>query len=163
MNKIDFDTVRKIKGILDYQFGPDISDILVSENDNIDVRFSKSTGKIKHIYLNRDLLLNFRATNGFFTLSFHSAEKIIEHTAPPRMRVIVLNDISEFIKEGRNVFCKHVTRLDPRLRPMDEVIVVNEADQLLAIGRLMIPVTYALSFIRGIAVNVRKGFNESKI
>ena len=73
-----------------------------------------------------------------------------------------MTDISEFIKKGRNVFCKHVVEVDTNLRPLDEVIVVNQEDELLAIGRLKLPVDFITSFKTGIAVMVRKGVDKSK-
>jgi predicted RNA-binding protein (TIGR00451 family) len=109
------------------------------------------------------LLLTLRPTNGFFTLSLFSANKIINGTPSPKLRVIVLNDISEFIKKGRNVFCKHVVDIDESLRPLDEVIVVNQNDELLGHGKLKVPVPYVKSFSNGIAVSIRKGVYKSKI
>ena len=40
---------------------------------------------------------------------------------------------------------------------MDEVIVVNQDDDLLAIGRLKIPAHHVKFFQSGIAINIRKG------
>ena len=155
--------LRKIKAICDYQFGPLITDVLFDNNNNIHIEFSKNTGRMRHIYYQENLLLNFRPTNGFFTLSLFSARKIIKSVPKPILRVIVQNEISEFIKKGRNVFCKHIIDIDDNLRALDEVIVVNQKDELLAIGKLMFPVPYLRSFKRGIAVNVRRGINKSKI
>ncbi|MHA2325799.1 MAG: PUA domain-containing protein [Promethearchaeota archaeon] len=76
---------------------------------------------------------------------------------------MLTNDISDFIKKGRNVFCKHVIDIDDNLRPLDEVIIVNQNDDLLAIGKLKLPTTYIRSFSSGIAIKVRKGINKSKI
>jgi uncharacterized protein with predicted RNA binding PUA domain len=108
-------------------------------------------------------LLTLRPTNGFLTLTLFSAQILINKISPPKLRVIVLNDISEFIKKGRNVFCKHVVDIDENLRSLDEVIVVNQDDELLGIGKLRIPVSYVKSFSHGIAVNIRKGIDKSKI
>lgn len=155
--------LRKVKAICDYQFGPLITDVLFDNNNNIHIEFSKNTGRMRHIYYQENLLLNFRPTNGFFTLSLFSAKKIIKSVPKPILRVIVQNEISEFIKKGRNVFCKHIIDIDDNLRALDEVIVVNQKDELLAIGKLMFPVPYLRSFKRGIAVNVRRGINKSKI
>jgi len=155
--------LRKIKSVSDYQFGPVISDILFDNEKVIRIEYSKNTGRIKHIYYSNTLLLNFRPNNGLFTLSLFSAKKIIETINSPELRAVVLNEISDFIKKGRNVFCKHVVDIDDKLRPLDEVIVVNQDDELLAIGRLMIPVSYVRSFKTGIAINVRKGIHKSKI
>ncbi len=151
--------IRKIKAICDYQFGPEITDILFEKDINIKVEYSKNTGRIRHIFANDRLYLSLKPTNGFFTLSLNSAKKILENTSPPKLRTIVLTDISDFIKMGRNVFCKHVIDIDETLRPLDEVIVVNQEDELLAIGRLKIPIDYVRAFKNGIAINVRKGLN----
>ena len=149
--------LRQTKAISDYQFNPDITNILFGDHDDIRIERSKNTNKIRHVYDKEELLLSLRPTNGFFTLSLHSAKKIIDNTKPPILRVIVQTEISEFIKKGRNVFCKHVIDIDLNLRPMDEIIVVDQNDELLAIGRLKIPAHYVTFFNSGIAVNVRKG------
>jgi predicted RNA-binding protein (TIGR00451 family) len=153
--------LRQIKAISDYQFGTIITDILLKDIENIRIERSRTTNKIRYIYYENELILTLRPNNGFFTLSLNSAKKIIDKTLSPKLRVVVLNEISEFIKRGRNVFCKHVVGIDDELRPSDEVIVVNQNDELLAIGRLKLPVGYVKSFSNGIAVNVRKGVNKS--
>jgi len=155
--------LRKIKAISDYQFGNDITDILFNKEESLTIERSKNTNKIRYIYHKNNLLLTLRPTNGFFTLSLFSARKIIKNIPVPRLRIIVMTEISEFIKQGRNVFCKHVVGVDKNLRPLDEVIVVNQEDELLAIGRLKIAVDLLTAFKTGIAVMVRKGVNKSKI
>ncbi|MHA1291788.1 MAG: PUA domain-containing protein [Promethearchaeota archaeon] len=150
--------LRKIKGISDYQFGPIITDILFDDVNEIHIERSKNTTKIRYIYYQKELLLTLRPNNGLFTLTFLSAKKIIRKTKPPKLRAVVLNEISDFIKKGRNVFCKHVLNIDEDLRPNDEIIVVNEKDELLGIGKLKIPVDFVKTFKRGIAINIRKGF-----
>jgi 7-cyano-7-deazaguanine tRNA-ribosyltransferase len=155
--------LRKVKGISDYQFRMAITDILFEQEDAIKIEYSKKTKKIKYIYHNQDLLLSFRPTNGFFTLSLFAASKILVNTQKPLMRAVVLNEISEFIKKGRNVFCKHVIDIDANLRALDEVIIVNEEDELLAVGKLMIPVRYIKAFNSGVAIKVRKGIFKSKL
>jgi len=154
--------LRKIKGITDYQFGSDITDILFDDVKKISVERSKNTNKIRYIYYNKNLLLTLRPTNGLLTLSLFSANKIIKKIPAPRLRTVVLTEISDFIKKGRNVFCKHVIDIDPELRPLDEAIIVNQKDELLAIGRLKISVDYIKSFKYGVAVLVRKGIDKSK-
>lgn len=154
--------LRKIKGISDYQFGPQITDIFFDDIDHIRLGRSPNTNKIRYVYFKDNLLLVLRPTNGFFTLTLFSAKKIIKKSISPKLRVVVLNDISEFIKKGRNVFCKHVVGIDDELRPLDEVIVVNQDDELLGIGKLKVPVPYMGSFSVGIAVSIRKGVYKSK-
>lgn len=81
----------------------------------------------------------------------------------PKIRAVVLSEVSEFIRKGRNVFCKHVVDIDSSLRPNDEVIVVNQNNDLLAIGKLVIPVPYIRSFQTGIALKIRRGIGKSKL
>ncbi|MHA1933519.1 MAG: PUA domain-containing protein [Promethearchaeota archaeon] len=155
--------LRQAKAISDYQFGKDITNQLFKDIDSIRIERSSATNKIRYIYLKDNLILTLRPTNGFLTLSIRSARIIITKFRAPKLRVIVLNEISEFIKKGRNVFCKHVIDIDENLRPLDEVIVVNQDDELLAIGRLKLSTISVKSFSSGIAVNVRKGVDKSKI
>jgi len=155
--------IRKVKAISDYQFEPSITDVLFQNEENITIERSKNTNKIRYIYENDILLLTLRPNNGFFTLNLNSAQKILDHIPPPRLRVVVLTEISEYIKKGRSVFCKHVVNIDDNLRPMDEVIVVDQEDLLLGIGRLKIPVDYIKNFTSGIAVDIRKGIWKSKV
>jgi uncharacterized protein with predicted RNA binding PUA domain len=155
--------IRQVKAISDYQFGKEITNILFNELENIRIERSRATNKIRYIFYKSNLMLTLRPNNGFFTLSLFSANMILNNISTPELRVIVLNEISEFIKKGRNVFCKHVVDIDENLRPLDEVIVVNQNDELLAIGRLKLPVEYVKSFSSGVAVNVRKGVYKSKI
>ncbi|MHA2181628.1 MAG: PUA domain-containing protein [Promethearchaeota archaeon] len=155
--------LRQAKAISDYQFGKDITNLLFEDIDRIRIQRSSATKKIRYIFLRDNLILTLRPTNGFLTLSIHSARIIMAKFRAPKLRVIVLNEISEFIKKGRNVFCKHVIDIDENLRPFDEVIVVNQDDDLLAIGRLKLSAISVKSFSSGIAVNVRKGVDKSKI
>ncbi|MBY8984018.1 MAG: pseudouridine synthase [Candidatus Lokiarchaeota archaeon] len=155
--------LRQVKAISDYQFGKGITNLLFKDINSIRIERSSATQKIRYIFLENNLILTLRPNNGFFTLSIHSARIIINNFGAPKLRVVVLNEISEFIKKGRNVFCKHVVDIDENLRPLDEVIVVNQDDELLAIGRLKLPKIYVKSFSSGIAVNVRKGVYKSKI
>jgi 7-cyano-7-deazaguanine tRNA-ribosyltransferase len=158
-----FLVLRKIKAISDFQFSPTSTNTLFDNDQRIRVEYSKNTGRIKHIYYDENLLLNFRPQNGLFTLSLFAADRIVRNTSIPHLRAVVLSEISDFIKDGRNVFCKHITEIDYNLRPLDEIIVVNQEDELLAIGKLILPVPYVKSFKSGIAIKVRKGINKSKI
>lgn len=155
--------LRKATAISDYQFGQSITDILFEDENEIRFEYSKNTGKIKHIYYKDKLMLNLRPTNGYFTLSLFSAEKIIKNIPSPKLRAIVMNEISDFIRIGRNVFCKHILDIDDNLRSYDEIIVVNQENEILAIGKLVISVPYVRSFKTGVAIKVRKGIGKSKL
>jgi archaeosine-15-forming tRNA-guanine transglycosylase len=151
--------IRKLKAISDYQFGPEITDILFENLDHIRIVRSKNTGKIRYVYSGEELLLTLKPTNGLFTLTFLASDIIISNTKSPKLRAVVLTEISKFIRKGRNVFCKHILDIDDSLRPNDEIIVVNQEQEILAIGRVSIPVPYIREFNRGVGVDVKKGIS----
>lgn len=148
----------KLRRIADYQFGLGIGDILFPQG--IKVRKSRKTGKIKEIYYQGKLLATKRPRDGFFALSIEGAKRILKATEKPRLRVIVKKQVAEYIMKGRNVFAKHIVNADLNIRPGSEVIVVDEDDNLLAIGKAILNGEEMLAFKKGIAVKVRKGIKE---
>ncbi len=74
---------------------------------------------------------------------------------PPRLRVVILKEVAQFVVEGRSVFAKHVLQVDPRLRARDEVLVVDETDKLLAVGNANLCPREMLDLSRGVAVRSR--------
>jgi predicted RNA-binding protein (TIGR00451 family) len=75
----------------------------------------------------------------------------------PRLRAIVNADSAGFNRQGRNVFCGFVVDADPGIVPRDEVIVVDDKDNLCAIGQAILTRDEMLAFGKGIAVKVREG------
>jgi Prefoldin, molecular chaperone implicated in de novo protein folding, alpha subunit len=73
------------------------------------------------------------------------------------LRVIVNEDSAEFNRGGHNVFSKFVIDADKNIIPGNEVMVVNESDDLLAVGKAFMIREEMLTFKRGIAVKVREG------
>ncbi len=150
----------RIRRIAEYQFGKGIGDILFP--NGVEIEKSRKTGKIRRIYHEGKLLATMRASDGYLALSIEGARRIVEKTRKPKLRVIVASEIAKFIKEGRNVFAKHVVEADPNIRPGSEVIVVDESDRLLAVGRAVLNGEEMISFKSGVAVKVRKGVGGEK-
>jgi 7-cyano-7-deazaguanine tRNA-ribosyltransferase len=75
--------------------------------------------------------------------------------------VVVQDDVSEFIRAGGDVFAKHIVYADPRLRPAEEVIVVDEKKHPLAVGRAVLSGNDMQYFKLGVAVKVRRGAENS--
>jgi predicted RNA-binding protein (TIGR00451 family) len=145
-----------VKMRADYQFGPGAGEALTSRG--IKVEISKRTGKPRYVYdLNGRLLATIRWNDGFLALTLEGARLLKEHFKPPRFRVVVKNDVRDFIKQGRSVFAKHVVKVDPEIRCGDEVVVVDEDDNLLAVGRAVLSSYEMLAFNSGVAVKVRRG------
>ncbi|MEM3292633.1 MAG: PUA domain-containing protein, partial [Saccharolobus sp.] len=63
-------------------------------------------------------------------------------------------------REGRNVFAKHVIAVDSSIRSGDEVIIVNENDKLIALGKAKLSGEEMLEYKKGVAVYVKRGVND---
>jgi predicted RNA-binding protein (TIGR00451 family) len=149
------DALRRIRSVADYQFGKSVGTKLFPEN--VDMVRSKRTGRIRYVYLDGKRLATLRPTDGLFSLSIASAKRIVENAVSVRCLVTVQDDVSKFIAEGGDVFAKHVVKADSDIRLKDEVIVVNESGEVLAVGRAVLSGEEMEVFKRGAAVKVRRG------
>ena len=155
INRSKEQNIEKVSAIFHYQFGRPVLDNIFKNSTDITFEFSKKTGKFKHIFLKGKMILTY--TMGKFSLTLEGAKLLKLNSNSPHFRVIVMNEVQEFIKQGKSVFCKHVIEIDEILRPGNEIIVVNEKDELLAVGKLLIPSLLFPGKSLGVAVNVRKG------
>ncbi|MBO3763240.1 MAG: PUA domain-containing protein [Thermoproteota archaeon] len=143
--------------IANYQFGLPIGERLFPRNE-IYFIFSKFFNRPKQI-LNSHGEVIATLDNATGTLLLHRAGARILHaeTTSPRFRVFVSDESFAFARLGYNVFCKHVTSIDEDLRVGSEVLVVNNNDELAAVGKLMVPASAAKVLKKGVAVKVRWG------
>ena len=152
-----------IFSILSYQFNEKFATEFLNTFEKMNFKFSKNTGKLKHIYIDEVLQANYRASLGTFSITIDAAKRILHKIDFPDFRVQVQSDVSEFISDGKSVFAKHVKTIDPSLRIGNEVFIVDEQDKLLAVGKLSLPPKYIPCFKFGSAVNVRQGKNSKKL
>ncbi len=150
--------LRMVRGIADYQFGRGCGQALFPEG--VTFTHSERTGRIRHIYLNRALLASIRPNDGLITLTIAGAERIRPLLKALGLYVKVGDEAAEFISRGRSVFAKHVLEAGDRIRPGDEVIVVNGGGNILAVGTALLNGDEMLSFKVGVAVKVRRGRGE---
>ena len=142
----------------DYQFGKGVGAKLFPEN--VEIAYSKRTGRIRYIYLNGKRLATLRPTDGLFSLSIKGAKRIAENAGSAKCFVTVQNNVSRFIAEGGDVFAVHVVKADYQIRPKYEVIIVDEGGRVLAVGRSVLSSEEIKSFKVGVAVKVRRGCKE---
>ena len=152
------DALRRIRSVADYQFGRGVGTRLFPKN--VDIVRSKRTGRIRYVYLDGKRLATLRPTDGLLSLSIAGAKRIAENAVSARCLVTIQGDVSEFIAEGGDVFAKHVVKADSDIRPKDEVIVVNQNGEILAVGRAVLSGEEMEVFKRGVAVKVRRGCME---
>lgn len=152
------DDVRKLKAIADYQFGWGCGEALFK--GNINVEKSKKTGKIRHIYDGKTLIVNMRASDSYLILSKEGARRLHASTDYPKNRVVVNKDSEPFALDGKSVFSKFVVECDENIRSNDEVLIVNEEDKLLAYGKSLLSAIEINNFQTGQAIKTRKGFKK---
>lgn len=152
---IDNYDLRKIVMVADYQFGPGAGRALFL-GEKVKITKSRKTGKIRDIVSKNGIIATMRASDGFFTLNLEGAMRLhaLEY---PRNRVVVNSEVSAFIRDGKNVFAKFVVDADDRIVPYSEVIIVDEDDNILGVGKTLMNREEMLSFTRGVAVDTRRG------
>lgn len=151
--------LHKIRSIADYQFGRHAGENLFPNDVNIS--FSRRTGRIRHVYLKGKLLATLRPTDGFFSLTLEGARSLSK-LVPQRLWVKVQSDVADFISKGRSVFAKHIIDCDIEIRPGEEVVVLNNHNAVLAVGRALLSGEEMKSFNNGAAVRVRRGNAEKR-
>jgi uncharacterized protein with predicted RNA binding PUA domain len=153
------DNLSKVRSIADYQFGKGVGVQLFP--DNIEIQYSPRTGRIRFINLNGERLATLRPTDGVLSLSLKATQTMTEKTPFAKCFVMVKNDVSKFIAAGGDVFAVHVVKVDEEVGAKDEVIVLDEDRQVLAVGRTILSSQEMKAFKTGIAVKVRHGTKES--
>lgn len=150
---VDVD-LRRIAAVSDMQFGRGASEALL--DGKVSLVKSKRTGKIRNISCDGSHVLSMRAEDGLFTLKLEGGRRLHRRFRYPLLRVVVTQDAVPFVREGKSVFAKFVFDCDPDLRPFDECIIVDEADEFLAVGRTLLTRDEMLSFHQGMAVKTRE-------
>jgi uncharacterized protein with predicted RNA binding PUA domain len=150
--------LRRVQTIADYQFGSLAGTGLFTEE--CEFIFS-TTGRIRQILCGGVRLATVRASDGRLTLGIEGAKRLHALLPAPSYRVVVREDVAEFVAQGKNVFAKHVTGADPDIRAGDEVLVVAGNDRLIACGAALVSGTEMLAFNYGVAVKVRQGSEKN--
>jgi len=149
------DVLRKIRRIADYQFGKQTGEKLFP--DEVKVEFSKRTKKIRHVYLDDELLATLRPTVGLFSLTIDGAKRLFSPQTSVSLWVQVQDGVATFVEKGGDVFAKHVVDADMEIRPMEEVMVLNRERRVIAVGKAVLSGAEMKSFSKGVAVKVRRG------
>ncbi|MBZ3936187.1 pseudouridine synthase [Methanimicrococcus blatticola] len=143
----------------DYQFGKGAGAVLFDDDSTF--KLSK-TKRIRQIHSGGERIATVRAKDGFFTLSMEGARRLHAHLKAPAMRVAVVDDAAPFVAMGKTAFCKHIISIDPDIRAMEEILVTDKEDKLLATGQLVLSPQEILHSSQGAAVLVRSGIDKEE-
>jgi uncharacterized protein with predicted RNA binding PUA domain len=149
------DALMRVRSIADYQFGKGVGVRLFPED--VKILYSKKTGRIRYVSLNGERLATLRPTDGLLSISISAANFMAENVGFARCFVTVREDVAKFVAEGSDVFAAHVVKADDAIRAKGEVIVVDEDNRVLAVGRALLSSSEMKTFKTGVAVKVRHG------
>ena len=155
----DADLLRA-EAVARYQFGKAAAAALFK--GEVELVVSRKTGKIRNVISDGAHVLSMRAGDGLYTLKLDGAERIAAAVPAPHMRVVLMDDAVPFVSQGRNAFCQFITACDPALVPMDEAILVDKDDRVVATGRMLAIAGEIASFKKGVAVKVRSGTGDDE-
>jgi len=150
--------LQKIRKIADYQFGKGAGDKLFP--DKISFTISKKTGRIKQVRHEGRPIATLNPTSGLFNLTIEGAKRLAVGNEVKSRWVKIRDEVASFIENGSDVFAKHVVDVDEEIRPMEEVIVFNSRNEVIAVGRAVLSGIEMHDFTKGVAVKVRRGRSE---
>ena len=150
MNDADLPALRTLA---DYQFGRGAGDGLFPADESLRVERSTS-GRPRQVHANAGRLVSL-GLDGRFTLGLEGGRRLVQTLAHPAYRVVVGDESEPFVREGKNVFNKFVGDIDPAIRGGDEVVVLHERGDVLAVGRAELDAGAMTDFETGMAVMVR--------
>ena len=148
------ESLRAVRMIADYQFGKGAGKVLFPDSCRL---MLSSTGRVRQVIDGGVRIATVKADSGWLTLSIEGAKRLHDFLPHPRLRVIVMEEVAEFIAAGKSVFAKHVVNVDENIRAGEEVLVVDTRDKLLATGKCLLSAFEMLEMDRGVAVKVRQG------
>jgi 7-cyano-7-deazaguanine tRNA-ribosyltransferase len=144
---------RKLQAIFSYQWL--LNGDLVESLDDTDITFSRSTGKIRYVRKDGDILFTMVPTTGLLTPTYEGGKILRKYNIGNQFLVMMDDDASEFVAKGKSALAKFVVQASSELRPGEEVIVIDKNKEILGVGRALLNGIEMQSFNRGVAVQIR--------
>jgi uncharacterized protein with predicted RNA binding PUA domain len=152
--------LERVRVIADYQFGRGAGAALFPDG----VRFIMGrTGRLRQVLEGSKRIATLRANDGFLILSAYGGQKLKEALPFPEKRVIMNDDAAPFVAKGKTAFCKFVVDCDPQIRALEEVLLVDKDDNLLATGQALLCAAEMKAFKKGTAVSVRSSIKGNDV
>jgi uncharacterized protein with predicted RNA binding PUA domain len=148
---------RKLTGHIKLLFNTDISD----KFPIVQCEYSKRTGRIKNFSIDSELFATLRK-DGQLVLTLFGARKMMRFEEFKQNCIIPKEEAIPFISEGRSLFCKHVKWCGNNIKIGSEVVVIDNDEKVLAVGRSICSSILMDKFNYGVAVKIREGIKSRK-
>ncbi|TFG14027.1 tRNA guanosine(15) transglycosylase TgtA [Candidatus Thorarchaeota archaeon] len=149
---------RKLQFLFKYQWQIDAAEFL--EQNEVEIELSRSTGKIRHIRRNGEILFTLVPTTGLLTPTYEGGVELAKMGLKEKYMVVMTQEASEFVAEGKSALAKFVKQVDPKLHAAEEVLVLDEEETLIATGRTLLSGFEMIAFNRGVAVTIRHSISQ---
>lgn len=154
----DGDDLLQLRDLADYQFGAGVGEELFPPDGELFIERSRS-GRPRQIVAESGRIASLTML-GRLTLGIEGGRRLHDRRSDD-YRVGVTAESDPYVREGKNAFAKFVTRVDPQVRPGDEVCVETDGGALLGVGRAVLSAAAMRDFETGVAVTIRDGASEA--
>ncbi|HSA76830.1 MAG TPA: PUA domain-containing protein [Nitrosarchaeum sp.] len=151
------DQTLKLKHTLDALFGNGVSKYLPK---NIDIVFSRKTGRIKTVSEKGKLLCTLRIDGGL-AISPYFAQILLKSKKFKENCLEVNQDAAPFVQDGKSVFCKHVVWCGKNIQIASDTPVLYK-NKVIAVGKAVLSSEMISDFNRGMAVRVRDSLKSHR-
>ena len=140
----------KLRHSIDALFGQGVSKHLP---ENIEIFFSKRTGRIREVYHKQKLLCSLRIDGGlaispFFAQILMKSKKFKENC------IEIDKESKPFVEAGRSVFCGHIVWCGKNIRIQGEVPILYR-NKVIAVGKAVLSSKMMKGQTIGVAVKIR--------
>lgn len=151
------DQTLKLKHTLDALFGSGVSKCLPR---NIEIAFSRKTGRIKTVSEKGKLLCTLRIDGGL-AISPYFAQILLKSKKFKENCLEVNQEAAPFVQDGKSVFCKHVVWCGKNIRITSDTPILYK-NKVIAVGKAVLSSEMISDFNRGMAVRVRDSLKSHR-
>jgi len=140
--------------MVDYLFGKGVSRALPREG--LRLYYSRRSGRVKSVFHDGKLFATVKP-NGAMALSIAGATILSKSPKFKQNCVRITDDVTEFVRGGKSVFCKFVVSAGSNIYPKSEVAIVDGKGKVIGVGMAVLNGKVMTQFKTGVAVKVRAG------
>lgn len=151
------DHILKLHHSIDALFGLDVSKHLPK---NIEMTFSRRTGRIRTVSYKDHLLCTLRIDGGL-AITPYFAQILLKNKSFKEYCVEITADAAPFVEDGRSVFSKHIVKCGKEVRVAGDTPILFK-NKVIAVGKAVLSYEMISDFQRGVAIKVRDSLKSHK-